>query len=74
VEADHIGLLLMASAGYDPLVAPKVFKKIGRSDGEHKNHPSGLQRAILLSNSKVMEEAHAMYEEVKAGRDVRTFI
>ena len=33
VEADYIGLMLMASAGYDPLVAPKVFKKIGRKEG-----------------------------------------
>lgn len=33
VEADYIGLMLMASAGYDPLVAPKVFKKIGGKEG-----------------------------------------
>ena len=33
VEADYIGLMLMASAGYDPLVAPRVFKKIGRKEG-----------------------------------------
>ena len=34
VEADYIGLMLMASTGYDPLVvAPKVFKKIGRKEG-----------------------------------------
>lgn len=32
-EANHIGLMLMASAGYDPLVAPRVFKKIGRKEG-----------------------------------------
>ncbi|KAF9605932.1 hypothetical protein IFM89_021080 [Coptis chinensis] len=28
LEADYIGLLLMASAGYDPRIAPKMWKKM----------------------------------------------
>ena len=63
----------MASAGYNPLVAPEVYKKIGRVNG-HKKLPSGLQRSIILTDSKVMEEAHFLYENVKAGRDVGSFI
>jgi hypothetical protein len=63
----------MASAGYNPLVAPEVYKKIGRVNG-YKKLPSGLQRAIILTDSKAMEEAHFLYEKVKAGRDVGSFI
>ncbi|MBA0547940.1 hypothetical protein Golob_019069, partial [Gossypium lobatum] len=34
LEADYIGLLLLASAGYDPRVAPKVFEKLGKVAGD----------------------------------------
>ncbi|KAI6696230.1 hypothetical protein NL676_016349 [Syzygium grande] len=33
IEADHIGLLLMASAGYDPWVAPKVYEELDKVNG-----------------------------------------
>ena len=47
VEADYIGLLLIASAGYDPRVAPKVYEKLGKFAGDStfgnyfSTHPSG---------------------------------
>ncbi|KEH26941.1 peptidase family M48 protein [Medicago truncatula] len=28
IEADYIGLLLVASAGYDPRVAPNILEKV----------------------------------------------
>ncbi|XP_074363353.1 mitochondrial metalloendopeptidase OMA1-like [Apium graveolens] len=42
MEADYIGLLLMASAGYDPRVAPKMYEMLGHDDSfESNSHPSG---------------------------------
>jgi predicted Zn-dependent protease len=75
VEADYIGLMLMASAGYNPRVAPKLFKKkIGGEGGINSTHPSGSKRAKLLKKPKVMNKALAVYEEVKAGEGVRSFV
>ncbi|XP_026453095.1 mitochondrial metalloendopeptidase OMA1-like [Papaver somniferum] len=34
MEADYIGLLLLASAGYDPQMAPQVYEKLGEFSGE----------------------------------------
>ncbi|KAG9149684.1 hypothetical protein Leryth_012408 [Lithospermum erythrorhizon] len=73
-EADYIGLLLMASAGYDPRSAPKVYEKMGKLSG-HSNradeyvstHPIGKNRAQLLD--KVMDEALIIYKKVQARRD-----
>ncbi|MCL7045969.1 hypothetical protein MKW94_007588 [Papaver nudicaule] len=70
-EADYIGLLLLAKAGYDPRVAPQVFEKLGELTGEWlledyvSTHPSGKERARLLSQDKVMEEALGIYKESK---------
>ncbi|KAF8379350.1 hypothetical protein HHK36_028784 [Tetracentron sinense] len=80
MEADYIGLLLMASAGYDPRVAPKVYEKLGQLTGNSalkeylSTHPSGKKRAQVLSQAKVMEEALSIYREVKAGRGVLGFL
>lgn len=80
MEADYIGLLLMASAGYDPQVAPKVYKKLGMITGDSKlrdylsTHPSGKKRAVLLSQAKVMEEAMAIYREAILGQGVLGFL
>ncbi|KAJ7970050.1 Mitochondrial metalloendopeptidase OMA1 [Quillaja saponaria] len=69
IEADYIGLLLFASAGYDPRVAPLVYEKLGKITGESgledylSTHPSGKQRAKLLAQPKVMEEALVLYRE-----------
>ncbi|OMP00537.1 Peptidase M48 [Corchorus olitorius] len=71
-EADYIGLMLMASAGYDPEVAPHVYEKL-----LNKKNPifftSGKKRAKLLRKPKTMKLAKQVYEEVKAGYGVRNF-
>lgn len=80
MEADYIGLLLMASAGYDPRVAPRVYEKLGKLTGDSKlrdylsTHPSGKKRAQLLAQAKVMEEALNIYRDVLAGRGVEGFL
>lgn len=80
MEADYIGVLLIASAGYDPRVAPQVYEKLGRVAGDSSlqdylaTHPSGKKRAKLLAQAKVMEEALNIYREVQAGRGVEGFL
>ncbi|KAJ4951337.1 hypothetical protein NE237_028169 [Protea cynaroides] len=80
MEADYIGLLLIASAGYDPRVAPKVYEKLGELTGESalrdylSTHPSGKKRAELLRQARVMEEALSLYREARAGRGVEGFL
>lgn len=80
MEADYIGLLLIASAGYDPRVAPQVYEKLGRIVGDSKlqdylaTHPSGKKRAQALAQAKVMEEALNIYREVQSGRGVEGFL
>lgn len=79
IEADYIGLLLMASAGYDPRVAPKVFEKLGQVSGDSalrdylSTHPSGKKRSKLLSEANVMQEALSIYRDAVAGREVDGF-
>ncbi|KAG0489171.1 hypothetical protein HPP92_007982 [Vanilla planifolia] len=74
MEADYIGLLLIASAKYDPRVAPGVYEKLGQITGDSSlrdylsTHPSSKKRAQLLSQAKVMEEALSLYRETVAGR------
>ncbi|KAI3942333.1 hypothetical protein MKW92_041470, partial [Papaver armeniacum] len=69
-EADYIGLLLLASAGYDPRGAPQVYEKLadGESWSMDSTHPPGKKRAQLLSREKVMKEALDMYMESNSGR------
>ncbi|GMH28159.1 hypothetical protein Nepgr_030002 [Nepenthes gracilis] len=80
IEADYIGLLLLASAGYDPRVAPKVYEKLGKVTGESalrdylSTHPSGKTRAQLLARAQVMEEAMNIYSGVAAGRGIEGFL
>lgn len=87
-EADYIGLLVMASAGYDPHEAPNVYRMFDNfgksSDSKHSDeddfgdifstHPSGRKRAEELSKSEVMEEAMTRYSEVKTRRYLRLHI
>nr|KYP58801.1 hypothetical protein KK1_014223 [Cajanus cajan] len=78
IEADYIGLLLIASAGYDPQVAPKVYEKLGKIAGDStlrdylSTHPSGIKRAKLLAQAKIMEEALTIYRNVRAGCGVES--
>lgn len=80
IEADYIGLLIMASAGYDPRVAPKVFEKLGKVTGDSalrdylSTHPSGRKRAQLLARAPVMEEALILYREAMSGRGIEGFL
>ncbi|XP_076925268.1 mitochondrial metalloendopeptidase OMA1-like [Bidens hawaiensis] len=76
MEADHIGLMLMASAGYNPRVAPKVFEKLDEESGDSalenflSTHPSGKERSKLLSEARVMQEAISIYQETIARREL----
>ncbi|XP_076889236.1 mitochondrial metalloendopeptidase OMA1-like [Bidens hawaiensis] len=79
IQADYIGLLLMAAAGYDPRVAPKVFEKMdpvskpGDSAFENyiSTHPWGVTRSKVLSDANVMQRAIAIYEgAIARGREV----
>ncbi|XP_015877852.1 mitochondrial metalloendopeptidase OMA1 [Ziziphus jujuba] len=81
MEADYIGLLLIASAGYDPRVAPHVYEKLGRVAGDDSSlkdylstHPSGKKRAQLLAQAKVMEEALHIYMDERGGRGIEGFL
>ena len=80
MEADYIGLLLLASAGYDPRVAPLVYEKFRKVTGESalrdylSTHPSGRKRAQLLAQAKTMEEALTIYRDVRSGWDVEGFL
>ncbi|XP_054787219.1 mitochondrial metalloendopeptidase OMA1 [Prosopis cineraria] len=80
MEADYIGLLLVASAGYDPRVAPTVYEKLGKVTGDSalrdylSTHPSGKKRAQLLAQAQVMEEALTIYKNERAGRGVEGFL
>jgi len=66
LEADHIGLLLMAKAGYDPSVAPAFWERFSSSkQGEApmellSTHPSDVHRAAALR--ELLPEAMQSYE------------
>ncbi|TXG70787.1 hypothetical protein EZV62_005722 [Acer yangbiense] len=66
LEADYIRLMLLASAGYDPRVAPKALEKLDQFTGD-KMYPSAKERAQLLAQAKVMEEALSIYRETRSG-------
>ncbi|KAL6635087.1 hypothetical protein ACP70R_027758 [Stipagrostis hirtigluma subsp. patula] len=80
IEADHIGLLLLAAAGYDPRVAPGVYEKLGKIGGDSalnnylSTHPSSKKRAQLLLQANVMNEALELYREVTAGQGTEGFL
>ncbi len=71
-EADKIGLFYMAAAGYDPRAARDLWYRACKKRGDrysiYASHPSSCQRAKNLE--KYLPEATAIYEEVKAGRQV----
>lgn len=65
-EADHIGLMLMAKAGYDPSEAPRFWQRFGAANKGEKpmefmsTHPSDEHRAEDLT--KLLTEANKLYE------------
>jgi len=71
-EADHLGLLLMAKAGYDPQAALSFWQKFG---GQKKSsaleeflstHPLGPKRLLRLET--MMPDASAEYESAPVKR------
>ncbi|KAG0597847.1 hypothetical protein M758_12G025000 [Ceratodon purpureus] len=79
-EADHIGLMLMAAAGYDPRLAPGFYEKMGQIGQQPEmlqyvtTHPSGKKRAEALRNSATMQEALGIYSERIAGQGQHGFL
>ena len=69
LEADHMGLVLMAKAGFDPAVAPEFwtrfgeYKKGGQTPEWLSTHPSDSRRAGDLM--KLMDEANSYYAKAK---------
>jgi predicted Zn-dependent protease len=67
-EADHIGLLIAADAGYDPRAAVGFWRKMSAQGGASppeflSTHPSGETRARRLD--QLMPEAVRVYEASK---------
>ena len=66
-EADHIGLMMMARAGYDPREAPRFWQRFGSLKKGEKTmeftstHPSDAHRAADLAN--LVPEAMKLYEK-----------
>lgn len=65
-EADHIGMVLMAMAGYDPREAPLVWQRMTQYYGDTQmrilsTHPSNKNRMKKM-NEKWMGEALAYYK------------
>ncbi|MCH2126621.1 MAG: M48 family metallopeptidase [Pirellulaceae bacterium] len=64
-EADKIGLLLMAKAGYDPAEAPRFWQRFAASSSDHQpleffsTHPADGRRASDLF--ELLPEAQQLY-------------
>lgn len=74
-EADHMGMILMARAGYDPREAPRFWSRFGQAqaNGERpieflSTHPADERRSADLA--QLLPDAMAHYEEaaMKLGR------
>lgn len=70
-EADHIGIMYMAKAGYDPNAAIRVMERMveleggmGGNNNYGSTHPSSMDRLNALHS--YLEEAMAEYEQAKA--------
>jgi predicted Zn-dependent protease len=68
-EADHIGLMYMARAGYNPRAAPAFWSRMAKAQKERPpeflaTHPSDEKRVKALE--KLMEEAEAEYRRSRA--------
>ncbi|KAH7439972.1 hypothetical protein KP509_04G085200 [Ceratopteris richardii] len=80
LEADHIGLLLMAAAGYDPQTAPYVYEKLGEITKSSEllqyvtTHPSGKKRGERLRKTGTMEEAVRIYQDRSQGAEAEGFL
>ena len=64
LEADHVGLILMSQAGYDPTVAPGFWERFAQASGPKppeffSTHPADLRRAQDLRER--LYEAQDLY-------------
>ncbi|MDU8923626.1 M48 family metallopeptidase [Pasteurellaceae bacterium LIM206] len=67
-EADEIGLILMAKAGYNPQAAPTLWQKMQKASGSHggsllSTHPSDAARQANLQ--RLMPQAMQIYNASK---------
>jgi predicted Zn-dependent protease len=68
LEADHMGLILMARAGYDPRAAPRFWQRFAQAQGGGNvglsqylsTHPADDRRAAELE--QLLPEAIAIYQ------------
>ena len=75
LEADRVGMMYMAKAGYDPKAAPRVWERLaGGSDNQvdkvlsiFSTHPRDYKRTTELR--KHLPEALALYEAAPVKRD-----
>ena len=75
LEADRVGMMYMAQAGYDPAAAPRVWERLaGATDSQlektlsiFSTHPRDYLRAKELR--KHLPEAQALYEAAPVKRD-----
>ena len=75
LEADRVGMMYMAQAGYDPAAAPRVWERLaGATDSQlektlsiFSTHPRDYLRAQELR--KHLPEAQALYEDAPVKRD-----
>lgn len=73
-EADEVGLMLMAEAGYNPEVAPKVWQKMSQATGSSggglasilSTHPSNASRQENLA--RLVPKAKAIYQSRENGK------
>lgn len=74
LEADKIGLIYMAKAGYDPRAAVAVWKRAAKKRGDetsiYATHPTSGIRAKTLE--KYLPEALQYYEQAKLDREAKT--
>ena len=74
LEADRVGMLYMAKAGYDPAAAPRVWERLaGASDNQlekvlsiFSTHPRDFKRTKELR--KHLAEAQALYQAASVKR------
>ncbi|CAO2206762.1 unnamed protein product [Urochloa humidicola] len=73
-EADRLGLLLVAAAGYHPRIVPATYRNLGllhkpSLPSVHDTHPTYATRVQALSQAKVMDEALDLYRQaVRSGK------
>jgi predicted Zn-dependent protease len=79
IEADRIGMLLLAATGFDPHIAVEVEEKLGKIIGDSglqnylSTHPSSKKRLHSLLQDKVLKEAMELYRENGPDKEAELF-